>query len=99
VLYDICEEARNHGIGVIVAEKPDDYDTWNEPVIPDRHNPDPARLDDFIKKQFSSETAARVAYPTVLRGVASRANAPRESAGGTEATTRGHTEVRQHRVP
>lgn len=51
-LGDICDEARNHGIGVIVVGNPTDYSTWDERVQAERHDPDPARLDRFITEQL-----------------------------------------------
>jgi hypothetical protein len=59
-LTDIFQVARSHGIGVIVAGSPEDYDTWDEKVPPERHQPDPIRLDDFIRNQMSADTQARI---------------------------------------
>jgi len=52
----IEEAARDHGIGLIVAEHPSDYATWTTLVDADRHEPDPRRLDDFIHIQLSEAT-------------------------------------------
>ncbi len=52
-LDEICEEAKRIGIGVIVAENPNDYKTWEELVEALRHEPDPQRLNDFLSKQVS----------------------------------------------
>lgn len=52
-LVEVYSEAKQHGIGVIVAEKPDDYETWEEKVEPVRAEPIPRRLNDFLAKQFS----------------------------------------------
>ena len=60
-LEDICEEARSHGIGIIVAGQPDDYETWDERVQAVRHEPDPLRLDNFIATQLTPGTANRIA--------------------------------------
>lgn len=53
----VCEVARFHGIGVIVAEDPSDYTTWDEREIAHRREPDPARLDEFLSTQLSSAGA------------------------------------------
>ena len=49
----IEEAAREHGVGLIVAENPADYETWTTVVDAVRHEPDPKRLDDFIHTQLS----------------------------------------------
>ena len=53
VVDEICLEAKRVGIGVIVAEIPEDYQTWEELVEAVRHEPDPQRLNDFLAKQVS----------------------------------------------
>jgi len=53
LLDDIALEAKRHGIGVIVAGKPDDYETWEELVEAVRYEPDPERLNDFLSQQVS----------------------------------------------
>lgn len=55
LIDDVCDEAKRHGIGVIVVGKPDDYGTWEEPVEALRNEPDPAKLNDFLSKQVSQE--------------------------------------------
>lgn len=52
----IEEAARDHGIGLILAELPEDYATWTTLVDAERHEPDPRRLDDFIHIQLSEAT-------------------------------------------
>src|SRR5436309_5657911 len=52
---ETCREAKQQGIGVIIAEKPDSYDTWDEQVEAVRREPDPARLNDFLAQQVSLE--------------------------------------------
>lgn len=54
-LTEVCAEAKKHGIGVIVAAKPDDYETWEEFVETTRREPDPRRLNDFLARQFTQE--------------------------------------------
>jgi hypothetical protein len=53
IIEDICMEAKRVGVGVIVAAKADDYDTWEELVEAVRHEPDPERLNDFLAVQVS----------------------------------------------
>lgn len=52
-LEEICVEAKRQGIGIIVATKPDDYETWDERVEAVRVEPDPNKLNDFIAVQVS----------------------------------------------
>lgn len=51
----ITKEAKKLGIGVIIAEDPTDFDTWDQVLDADRIEPDPARLNDFLMTQISSE--------------------------------------------
>ena len=64
-LYPMIAEplavARSHGIGLIVADKPDDYDTWDEWEDARRFEPDPSSLDEFIKTQLSESTRDKIA--------------------------------------
>jgi hypothetical protein len=53
LIDDICIEAKRHGVGVVLAGKPDDYDTWDEVVEAVRHEPDPERLNEFLAVQMS----------------------------------------------
>lgn len=48
-------EAKKHGIGVLTAGKPGDYESWEEVVDHIRVEPDPRRLNDFLAKQFTKE--------------------------------------------
>lgn len=61
VLLEVYSEAKQHGIGVIVAEKPDDYETWEETVEPVRVEPIPRKLNDFLAKQFASSQLEQIA--------------------------------------
>jgi hypothetical protein len=45
----IRELSQKYGIGVIVAESPDSVETWELTLDAVRHEPDPARLDRFLK--------------------------------------------------
>lgn len=53
VLAKIVEEAERHGIGVIVATDPSDYDTWDQKCDPTRVEPDPELLNEFVALQIS----------------------------------------------
>ncbi len=53
LLDQVCEEAKRHGIGVIIAAEPDDYETWDERVDANRVDPSPERLNDFLAIQLS----------------------------------------------
>jgi hypothetical protein len=53
IVDDICAEAKRHGVGIVVAGQPNDYDTWEELVEAVRHEPDPERLNEFLAVQMS----------------------------------------------
>jgi hypothetical protein len=53
LLDQISDEAKRHGIGLIVIGKPDDYESWDERVEAIRIDPAPERLNDFIAVQLS----------------------------------------------
>lgn len=53
VLSLIQEEAERHGIGLIVASEPSNYDTWQQKCDPERVEPDPDMLNEFITLQMS----------------------------------------------
>lgn len=46
----ITEEAKKLGIGVIIADNPEDFDTWENLLDADRVEPDPVRLNEFIAR-------------------------------------------------
>lgn len=56
-LSAVRDTAVQHGIGLITAEHPSDYETWDEIVSPQRHSPDPATVNEFIRTQLSNELA------------------------------------------
>jgi hypothetical protein len=61
VEIDLIEQAaRDHGIGLIVAEDPSSYASWETRFDAMRVEPDPARLDDFIHTQLSDRTKDRI---------------------------------------
>ena len=53
VITEICSQAKQFGVGVIIASNPSDYDTWEEVVESVRNEPDPERLNDFLSQQVS----------------------------------------------
>ncbi|MGH3913586.1 MAG: hypothetical protein ACRDTC_09260 [Pseudonocardiaceae bacterium] len=53
---DVAEAARAHGIGVITAADPEDYDTWEDREEARRIEPDPERLNAFVATQLSDAT-------------------------------------------
>jgi hypothetical protein len=53
---DVAEAARGHGIGVITAADPDDYDTWEDREEARRVEPDPERLNSFVATQLGDAT-------------------------------------------
>ena len=59
-LTTISQVARSHGIGIIIAGQPDDYDTWDEKVPAERNQADPASLGEFISKQLSPTAAETI---------------------------------------
>jgi hypothetical protein len=44
--------AEQHGVGIILAENPADYDSWVEQAKARRWSPDPADLNEFIQRVF-----------------------------------------------
>jgi hypothetical protein len=59
-VYEVCDVARGHGIGVIIVESPDDYETWEEREVAVRVEPDPDQLDAFIGRQLSEEAQRKI---------------------------------------
>lgn len=60
-IKDLGIVARSHGIGVVVAGKPDDYSTWEEVEEAQRVEPDPERFDRFVATQVSEKLRRKVA--------------------------------------
>lgn len=60
-IEEVQEEAKRHGIGLIVATNPDDYATWDERLPAIRQEPDPARLNEFLQQRTTNfkETVIR----------------------------------------
>lgn len=61
VIEEVVEVARSHGIGVVIAGDPGEYQTWDERVEAERVEPDPERLNDFIRTQLSAATCQLLA--------------------------------------
>lgn len=57
---ELCEVARGHGIGVVTAEDPADYETWDEREVAARVEPDPEQLDAFIGRQLSDRAKTQL---------------------------------------
>lgn len=53
---DVAQAARAHGIGVVTAADPADYNTWEEREEAPRVEPDPERLNTFVASQLSDTT-------------------------------------------
>jgi len=60
-MQPIADVAMDNGVGFIVVEDPEDFDTWDELVAPERFHPDPSQLDSFISTQLSEEDREAVA--------------------------------------
>jgi hypothetical protein len=56
----VTEEAKKLGIGVIIADEPTDFDTWEVLLDADRVEPDPTRLNEFIARQTSPELREQI---------------------------------------
>jgi len=52
-LERIEDEARRHGVGLIVAEHPASYESWEIKLRATRYEPDPEFLNEFIAQQIS----------------------------------------------
>src|SRR5882757_2401842 len=60
LLDRLCEDAGDHGVGIILAAQATDYKTWTFAVEPCRNTPEPADLNDFISSQTSEAFQERV---------------------------------------
>lgn len=56
----IMETARRHGVGVIVANKIEDYDYWEELNTPKRVSPDPEQANRFIATGFDQDIRDKI---------------------------------------
>lgn len=59
-LSEIIEEASRHGIGLIIAGDPTDFDSWDIREDATRTSPDPARMNTFIRNQLSEGTKDQI---------------------------------------
>ncbi len=57
----IAAEAGKLGIGLIVAEDPRDYYTWDFKIDAQRIEPDPFKLNEFIAQQTTDELKEQIA--------------------------------------
>jgi len=53
LLDQVCDEAKRHGIGVIVVADASNYESWDERVEAVRGDPAPELLNDFLAVQLS----------------------------------------------
>jgi hypothetical protein len=60
LLDRIHGEAKRLGVGVILAGDPSDYETWEESVEAEFHDPSPHALNDFISIQLSEKTKTEI---------------------------------------
>lgn len=60
VLPELQEEAARHGVGLILAGDPEDFDTWEIREDSEAHVPDPVRLNTFIRNQLSEGTRDQI---------------------------------------
>ncbi|MFI7578684.1 hypothetical protein [Micromonospora sp. NPDC049497] len=61
---DVAEAERAHGVGVVPAADPADYDTWEEREEAPRIEPDPERLNTFVAIQLSDTHRTRPHFST-----------------------------------
>lgn len=59
-LADAVDEANRHGVGLIVASDPANYDTWDIREEATLVTPDPARLNSFIRNQLTEGTRDQI---------------------------------------
>ncbi len=56
----LVSEAQRMGVGLILFEKPDDFETWDFKVDPVRQEPDPALLEQFVVTQLSDKARSKL---------------------------------------
>jgi len=49
-----------HGVGIILADNPEDHFSWDELVRAERWDPDPTYLNDFIEQVFAKEDHEKI---------------------------------------
>lgn len=62
VIEAICAEAKKHGIGVILADDPTSYESWDERLEAARILPNPEDLNDFIALQLTAATKDEIVH-------------------------------------
>jgi hypothetical protein len=60
LIQTASKEASRHGIGLILAEKTSDFDSWEIVVESTRREPDPASLDELLGDQLSEQNKKRI---------------------------------------
>jgi hypothetical protein len=60
IVAEVCVEAREVGIGVIIVERPDLSETWETRVPALRRDPDPEQLNRFLAGQLSAEAREKL---------------------------------------
>lgn len=58
----VQREAERQGVGLIVAPEADHFETWDERVKPERFDPDPHDLDEFLREQIPEHLDALQAW-------------------------------------
>jgi hypothetical protein len=56
----IKEEAKKHGVGVILAPNITQFGTWSHLLPSIRHEPDPKEADKFIRQTFTTESKTEI---------------------------------------
>ena len=56
----IVQECERFGVGYIVFDNPEDYDTYNIVVSARLKEPDPAEVDSFIRQQINAQNQEEV---------------------------------------
>ena len=57
---DVAEVARAHGIGLVIAGDPHDYQSWEEREEAKRIESDPEKLDNFLSTQMSENAQKKI---------------------------------------
>ena len=60
LLDRLLSDADEHGVGFVVIGNPTNYETWDFEVEPNRNEPDPEELDNFIRTQTSEEFKEKI---------------------------------------
>jgi hypothetical protein len=60
VIDAICDESKKFGVGVILADDPANFDTWEVLLESERVEPDPGRLNEFIAQQATPELKEQI---------------------------------------